>query len=84
MIRVGVIGEIRYVVLSRLWEKDSNQDFYNQLEAKAWLLAKFNPYNNAEPDCAMQHPLTGGPFLWKDLRRRMRNGRPIKIYELAE
>lgn len=74
--------KIDYVVVVRLWEKDLRQSFYDQLEKEATLVVEFNPYRGAMRDWPYEHPLTGGPFLWRDVIERERNGQPLKIYKL--
>jgi len=73
---------VEYVVAVKLHEHDLRQDFYDELETQAELMAEFNPYRNASRTWPHMHPLTGGPFLFRDILERERNGQPLKIYKL--
>lgn len=73
---------IEYVIVVRLWEIDLHQGFYDALQQKAELVAEFNPYRGAKRLWPYTHPLTGGPFLFRDLWERERNGQPLKIYKI--
>jgi hypothetical protein len=73
---------VDYVITARLWKKDKHDAFYQALRESSELVARFNPYQGGQPEYALEHPLTGGPFLWEDLRRRLKNGQPLEIYRL--
>ncbi|MBN1689188.1 MAG: glycosyltransferase family 39 protein [Candidatus Omnitrophica bacterium] len=79
--RLKDIG-VDFVIVARLRKDDANRHFYNNLSEKTQLVATFNPYRGGRPKWAMEHPITGGPFLWKDLWRRERNGQPLYIYRI--
>ncbi len=74
--------EVQYVLIARLWERDIHQNFYDQLKSRGELIAAFNPYNNSASAWALDHPLTGGPFLNQDIMMRKRNGQPLYLYRL--
>lgn len=80
--QLRVLG-MNYVIVVRLREKDLYQDFYNQLEQEEELVAEFNPYRSVSRKWPYEHPLTGGPFLWRDVMERERNGQPLKIYRIS-
>lgn len=73
---------IEYVIINRLWENDIHDSFYAELHAAAEKVAVFNPYGTGSEWHALEHPLTGGPFLWEDLQKRERSGQPLEIYRL--
>ena len=75
-------ARIDYVITVRVWETDLHQEFYEILEKQAKLVAEFNPYRGAKRLWPYTHPLTGGPFLFRDLWERARNGQPLKIYKI--
>lgn len=58
-------------------------DFLLGLENRAVLLAGFSPFKDGRSDAVYDEQiLTGGPFLWRDILARERNGYPVFIYEL--
>lgn len=73
---------IDYVVVAQV-DHAAHGDFYNTVRKSSQLVASFNPYRHREIEGPIDRlPLTGGPFLWKDLMARRANGQPIKIYQL--
>lgn len=76
-------NRIRYVIVSDPGSGDPA--FYERLRTVAEPAALFSPYRagedlrNVDPQ-----PLTGGPFLLRDLLKRERNGPVIRIYRLLE
>lgn len=73
---------IHYVVLTQL-DLLAQKDFYDQVAKKGKLIGQFNPYRDNQIVWPVDKlPLTGGPFLWKDLMARKANGQLIKIYQL--
>ena len=75
--------KISYVVVSYLNDQDPHEAFKKELAQKAVLEATFSPYH--DPSIKMpvdSQILTGGPFSWKDLWARSRNGYTIEIYRL--
>lgn len=80
-------GELKRAGIQFLIMAGSNEayqaGFRKQLEKQAHVVAVFNPYQNKKQEWSMdERPLTGAPFLLKDLKARERNGLPIKIYQL--
>ena len=72
---------IEYVVVSQI--NDESKPFFNTLNQNANLVARFTPYRNQSLEYLLDmQPLTGGPFLWKDLLARERNGPIVSIYKL--
>ncbi len=63
--------------------RDPKDPFAAGLEKVADPVVKFSPYRKSfgmkDYDTL---PLTGGPFLWKDIRARERNGYTITVYKL--
>lgn len=75
---------INYVVITQV-NPTYQQRFYEDLRREGDLLARFDPYKDGAIEWPMDRlPLTGGPFLWKDLMARNANGQPIKIYQLRQ
>lgn len=73
---------IQYVILCQS-EKENQTQFREDLEDQSELLEVFSPYKNPLQERTIDdQPLTGGPFLWKDLIARRANGLVIKIYRL--
>lgn len=61
----------------------NRQEFYWELQQQAELIKRFTPYRDPSRIYPVdRQPLTGGPFLWKDLVARERNGQPIEVYKL--
>jgi len=74
---------IEYVMVTRI-HPNQGLAFYEDLRRQAQLVARFTPYKNPSRSSAIDpQPLTGGPFLWKELTARERNGQIIEIYQLA-
>lgn len=61
----------------------ANSPFPAELQSTATLVMAFSPHSG-ETTFKIHDalPLTGGPFLWKDIFTRTRNGYPIQIYKL--
>lgn len=73
---------IHYVVLTQI-DPLVQKDFYDAVTKEGKLVAQFNPYRDDQMVWPMDKlPLTGGPFLWKDLMARKANGQLIKVYQL--
>jgi len=75
-------NRIDYVVTVISRETDLNQSFYDELDLNAELIAEFNPYKDFQRKWPYDHPLTGGPTLFKDVMARARNGQILKVYKL--
>lgn len=73
---------IDFVISAKLKKWDLPRPFYEDLNESGQLIASFNPYRDSMRDRPFQQPLTGGPFLWKDLKARERNGMPLRVYQL--
>ncbi len=74
---------IEYVIVSKINEANPPAFFYQALRQKAEQVARFSPYKDSSIDQALdRQPLTGGPFLWKELIARNRNGQIIEVYRL--
>lgn len=57
--------------------------FLMELRQNATRIMSFSPYKNpANKQIDDPQSLTGGPFFWKDMMARERNGYPIAVYEL--
>jgi len=73
---------IEYVVISQV-NRNLNSQFNSNLKTEGTLLKKFSPYKDEKIEWSLDDlPLTGGPFLWKDLINRRAGGQIIKIYKL--
>ena len=73
---------IDYVILCSFHENFEAQ-FRKELEREAELLKTFSPYKDPAQEWTIDsQPLTGGPFLWKDLAARKANGLFLKLYRL--
>ena len=73
---------IRNVVVAKINPKE-NSKFCEELQTKAGLLARLSPFKDENRRWAVDPlPLTGAPFLLKDLLSRHRNGQIIEIYRL--
>ena len=74
---------IQYVLVPRLQTLAGSAFFYEQLKREGQKIAEFSPYRDKtilrpfDP-----HPLTGGPFLLRELWERERNGQAIEIYKI--
>ncbi len=73
---------IDYVVVVRLRENDLNNKFYQDLTQKSERVAVFSPYKSDQQKWTLMHPLTGGPFTFKDILSRERNGQYLEIYKV--
>jgi len=74
---------IEYVVVARI-NPGFHPAFYDFLAQSATLVARFSPYKDLPRIWPVDvQPLTGAPFLLKDLLARRTNGQIIEIYRLA-
>lgn len=74
--------EIEYVLISKT-NPGEKPRFYEDLRKRTKLIARFTPYKDPKMEWAIdRQPLTGGPFLWKELVLRERNGQIIEVYQL--
>lgn len=71
---------IRYVVMGN-FHPGFHRDFFQRLEKEGKLIASFNPYKTFRI-WPLRHPLTGGPFTTQDLNERVRNGQPLRVFEI--
>ncbi len=73
---------VQYMIVTQT-DPAAHEDFYEEIRTKGELVAVFNPYRDDQIEQPIDRlPLTGGPFLWKDLVARKANGQQIKIYQL--
>lgn len=75
--------KIQYVIRLGLPEKPELSNFYLGLSQTGKSMISFSPYR--DPSRKLPYDswtLTGGPFLWEELRNRERNGLPLEIYRL--
>lgn len=76
---------VRYVILAAYSRHPGTlrERFYNEVKTQGKLLREFSPYHDASrrfsPD---QQPLTGGPFLLRDLKARKSNGYLLQVYQI--
>ena len=73
---------IEYVLIARLKENHAQTEFYRVLQREAELVKRFSPYRDGREYPYDKQAQTGGPFLWRELWGRERNGQPIEIYRL--
>ncbi|MDP3920112.1 MAG: glycosyltransferase family 39 protein [Candidatus Omnitrophota bacterium] len=74
---------IEYVVMSAPDQQPREESFREQLRREGELVAEFNPYPELRPEMTLDNQsMTGGPFLWKDLKARDRNGPILSVYRL--
>lgn len=75
-------GGFDYVV-SPLTDSLAVDPFLEELRGKADLLIRITPYEDSAAEEGFDaQPLTAGPFLWRDLWARERNGYPVVVYKL--
>jgi hypothetical protein len=78
----------QYVVMTRTRPIFFNSDyhsFYEQVKSNSDLIARFSPYKDKTRTWAIDDfPLTGAPFLWRELLGRESNGHIVEIYKLKQ
>ncbi len=74
--------KVAYVFIARVQKDYQPAGFYEQLKKDAILVKRFSPYHNNREFPIDRRPLTGGPFLWRELIEREKNGQPVEIYKL--
>ena len=75
--------KINYVLITQVQKGYPPAEFYDKLRERAELVKRFSPYRDSTREYPIDsQPLTGGPFLWKELLARERNGQPIEVYRL--
>lgn len=79
--KIDALG-IDYVVLAIRVESDLKSSLRQQLQNDAKRLVRISPYEDDSIRFPFMDPLTGGPFLTKDIFARERNGQVIEIYAL--
>lgn len=73
---------IDYLITCRI-TPEFQKKFYTDLMEKTEALARFSPYKDLNRKWPIDSfPLTGGPFLWRELLARKTNGQIITIYRL--
>jgi len=73
---------IEYVVFAKVDPKDQPA-FYESLKALATEIKRFSPYRDKRAGWSSNSmPLTGAPFLWRELSSRTRMGHVIEVYKL--
>jgi len=72
---------IQYVVVG---QSSRQENLFGQaLKEHGDLVVRFTPYRDSSIQASLDpNPLTGAPFLWKDLLERQRNGPIIFIYRI--
>jgi len=74
---------IEYVLIARVHSEYEPSGFYEALKKEAELVKRFTPYRDPDREFPYdRQPLTGTPFLWKELVSRERNGQPIEVFKL--
>ena len=74
---------VDYVLVVRIRPGRGPDGFYDRLSREGKLVAEFNPYKNQSRKFAIDEwALTGGPFLFRELWERKRNGQILQIYAL--
>jgi hypothetical protein len=74
---------IKYVLITRINPSRERLAFYNRLEKEGKRVAIFSPYRDSSRMVNIDSiTMTGGPFLWRDLMARKRNGAVIEVYSL--
>jgi hypothetical protein len=73
---------IQYVLLIDARHSDG-EPFFQALQASADRVKTFSPFRDSR-DLTIHDPqtMTGGPFLWGDIRPRERGGYPVSIYRV--
>ena len=81
---LGVLKQrgLQYVLLVEALYP-AGDPFIRQLQKSADRIKTFSPFRNSQ-DLTIHDPqtMTGGPFLWKDILPRERNGYPVSIYKI--
>jgi hypothetical protein len=73
---------IRYVATVDIYRDDFSMEFYNRLKKEGRRIAFFSPYTDTGQNSIDKQPMTGGPFLWDEIKNRKSNGPVIVIYEI--
>ncbi len=74
---------VDYVVCVRLRGQMERDGFYETLSKQTTRIVDFDPYKYPTGRFALDsQPLTGGPFLMKDVLSRDRNGQIIEVYQI--
>ena len=74
---------IDYVLFAGIPAKGERLKLYEEIKRQAAPVVVFNPYQDSSQKFPIDRmAMTGGPFLWKDLVKRNRNGWTIEIYQL--
>ncbi len=73
---------VEYVFLVEALRPEGDP-FLGELQQEADRVMTFSPFHSAR-DLGIHDPqtMTGGPFLWKDILPRARNGYPISVYRI--
>ena len=73
---------VQYVFLIEAWHPDG-EAFSVALQANADRIMTFSPYRDTGDRTLHDGlPMTGGPFLWRDILPRKRSGYPFSIYRI--
>jgi len=81
---------IQYVLINKVKydkilhpEEHRILNFYRSLGKEAQLVKRFSPYRDKSIQWPFnRHPMTAGPFIWKELTTRERNGHILELYAL--
>ncbi|MBI4395393.1 MAG: glycosyltransferase family 39 protein [Candidatus Omnitrophica bacterium] len=73
---------IKYVIVAKINES-YNKSFYLKLSRETNLFTRFSPYRDGSREWPVDsQPLTGAPFLWRELVSRRCNGQILEVYKL--
>ncbi len=75
---------IDYVFRLAIPQKQETEDFFQAIREHEQLAASFTPYRSGRMLPYDNQPLTGGPFTWKELLDRERNGLAFEIYKIGK
>jgi hypothetical protein len=76
---------IEYVLLAGTRPPAWTEVFFDDLQKNATLVHAWSPYDDPALMTALDpRPLTGGPFLPRDVLRRKRNGQPLALYQIKK
>ncbi len=72
-----------YIIRLGIPETQSARAFFNAVQEQGTRIASFSPYRDLYRFLPYDlQPMTGGPFLWKELWNREFNGMALEIYKL--
>lgn len=77
-------NHIQYVAIAETYRENDFQLFVNELEKQADKVVTFSPYKTRTQKQIDKQPMTGGPFLFEEVKKRTRNGPIINIYKVRQ